>query len=232
LVFEAIGATRYNRDWFQAARAWSYYWQGRWDDALERIDRLLESLPAGRTHYLETDALQVRAQILLARDRWAEAAADVARGVTVAEGIGDPQTVAPIRCLRARLLLLEGRAAEAALDFDQVIAIRTGLLGALTGSAALPMLAWLAVDLDRRAEVESILEESIFPRWTAVARAILADEPALAADLLAEIGERPEEAYARLRAGGPQAGRALRFYESAGAAYYVGEAQRLLVASA
>ena len=113
-----------------------------------------------------------------------------------------------------------------------MIAIRTGLLGALTGSAALPMLAWLAVDLDRRAAVESILEESIFPHWTAVARAILADEPALAADLLAEIGERPRRPTPACAQAGPQAGRALRFYESAGAVYYVREAQRLLAASA
>jgi hypothetical protein len=49
---------------------------------------------------------------------------------------------------------------------------------------------------------------------------------------LAEIGERPEEAYAHLRAGGSRAEHALRFYESVGATYYVREAQRLLAASA
>jgi tetratricopeptide (TPR) repeat protein len=231
-VFDSIGATRYNRDWFEAARATGDYWSGRWDDALERISRLLAGLPAGRTHYLETDALHTRARMLAARGGWAEARADVERGVTVAEGVGDPQTVAPIMCLRARLRLTEGRTAEAVSDFERVLAIPEGLLGALNGSTALPELAWLGLDLGRQADVEALLEDAMFPRWTAVAKAILADEHIAAADLLGEIGERPTEAHARLRAGGRHVQHALAFYESVGAVHAVGEGRRLLAASA
>jgi hypothetical protein len=69
------------------------------------------------------------------------------------------------------------------------------------------------------------------PRWTRVAVAILDGDAAIAADLLAEIGERSAEAYARLRAGGEHAERALAFYRSVGATRYTAEAEALLSGS-
>jgi hypothetical protein len=68
--------------------------------------------------------------------------------------------------------------------------------------------------------------------WDWRARAILAQDPAAAADLLADIGHQPSEAYARLRAGGEHIHHALSFYKSVEAIHYISEAQMLLAASA
>jgi hypothetical protein len=91
---------------------------------------------------------------------------------------------------------------------------------------------WLAADLGRGPEAETALAGIRARRWAAVAGAVLAGDAATAADLLAEIGHRPAEAYARLRAGGAQVQTALAFYRSVGATRYVREAEALLAASA
>lgn len=68
-------------------------------------------------------------------------------------------------------------------------------------------------------------------RWSEVAEAILAGEARRAAELLNAIGHRPEEAYARLRAGGDQLNQALSFYRSVGATRYIREVESQIAAS-
>jgi hypothetical protein len=231
-MFEEIGSTAGTTAWFLAADAHAHYVAGRWNAALERIETLLGELTEGETHYLETDVRPIRALIEFARARSEYAQGEAGRAVEIAEHSRDPQSVAGALCVRASMLLAQSGRAAALADFQELLALGEGLVPGLTTSANLPRFVWLAVDLGRGREAQAALEDSPFHRWTAVGGAILAGDAAAAADLLGEIGHRPEEAYARLRAGGNDVNRALAFYRSVGARRYIREAEALLAASA
>jgi hypothetical protein len=183
-------------------------------------------------HYLETDVGTFRAWIELARDEVGEALVDTERAVQIAAPSGDPQSIAGSLCVRASVLFAVGQHAQARSVFDELLALGEGLLPGLNTIGSLPEFMWLAIGLGRRSDAERVLETPGAPRWAAVAKAILADDAAAAADLLAAIGHRPAEAYARLRAGGGELSAALAFYRSVGATRYVREAEALLAASA
>jgi class 3 adenylate cyclase len=231
-TFEEVGGTHYNRSWLLDSQAWSDYYAGRWDRAIDTIDEYLAALPEGTVRYLEPDVRNLRALIQIARDRLADARTDVERSVLLSHRSGDPQTIAPSLCTRAELLVAEGHSRAAAADFDELIAIGGRLVNGLDASGRLPGFAWLSLHLGRASDAEAALDGSPSTRWTDAARAILTGDAAGAADLLAEIGHRPAEAYARLRAGGGNVHRALAFYRSVGAVRYIREGEALLAASA
>jgi hypothetical protein len=183
-------------------------------------------------HYLESGVRTFRAWIEFARDNAGEALADAERAAQVAARSGDPQSIAGSLCVRASVLFAVGQPAQARSVFDELLALREGLLPGLNTIGSLPAFIWLAIGLGRRADAEWLLGIRGAARWAAVARAILADDAPTAADLLAEIGHRPAEAYARLRAGGDDLYPALVFYRSVGATRYVREAEALLARSA
>ena len=232
MTFDEVGGTHYNRSWFLGSQAYADYLAGRWDRALETIDGFLAGLPEGAVHYVEPEMRTIRASIQLARDRVAEARTDVERSVVVSRRSGDPQTIGPSLCTRAALLVAEGHGSAAVADFEELIAIGGRLVNGLGTSGQLPDFAWLSLDLGRSRDAEAFLDGSPSTRWTAVARSILMGEAEAAAELLAEIGHRPAEAYACLRAGGVNVHRALAFFRSVGAIRYIREAEALLAASA
>jgi class 3 adenylate cyclase len=227
-TFEEVGGTHYNRSWLLDAEANGDYFAGRWDRAMEATDGFLSGLPAGAMHYLEPDMRHVRVLIQLARDRLLDAHTEADRSVLVSHRSGDPQTMAPSLCVRATLLVAEGRNSEAAADFDGLLAIGERLANGLGCAGLEPAFAWLGLDLGRSGEVAAALDGSSSTPWRDAARAILARDADEAADLLAEIGHRPAEAYARLRAGGARVQGALDFYRSVGATRYVREAEAKL----
>ena len=129
--------------------------------------------------------------------------------------------------------------------FDQARALVDEILaGRSVHTTSDVELAWLAEPLGRTAEIQALLKEQDESRWSVAALAVLDDELERAAELLAEIGSVPDEAYARLRAaeqliaqdrraeGDVQLGRALAFYRSVGATRYVREAEALLAKTA
>lgn len=87
----------------------------------------------------------------------------------------------------------------ATADVEELLAIGDSVAPGASDQA--PTLAWLAVDLDRVAETRRSLASVRWRRWSAVAQAILAGEPARAADLLQAMGHLPDEAYAGSKAG-------------------------------
>jgi hypothetical protein len=223
---DEIPPTGPSRDWFINSQAYADYFAGRWDAALDGIRTFLDGLPAADTHVLEADLRPMRSVIELARDRLPEAAADAERAVAVGSGIGDPASVARSLCARALVRLACGRDDDALTDFEQLISLRNEL--AVGVAEFMPDFAWLALDLGRTDDASNVLDASAMPRWTRVAVAVLEGDAGAAADLLAEIGHRPAEAYARLRAGGGHLERALEFYRSVGATRYIAEAEALL----
>ncbi|HVS48588.1 MAG TPA: AAA family ATPase [Candidatus Dormibacteraeota bacterium] len=227
---DEVGGTHYGRSWLIDAEATSDYLAGHWDRAVEEIDRFLGGLPEGATHYLEPDLRTVRA--LIHHARGLDPRADVERAVSVSRRSGgDAQTIAPCLCARAALLLADGQTSAAVLDLEDLIALRGQLAMGLNTTAQFPAFAWLAVDLGRGADAAAALDGAPLTRWTDVGRAILRGDKVAAADLLAEIGHRPAAAYACLRAGGSNVHRALDFYRSVGATFYIREAEALLAAS-
>jgi thioredoxin-like negative regulator of GroEL len=101
------------------------------------------------------------------------------------------------------------------------------------------------VDLGRGDELGAATTQALIrDRWIEVAEQIGRGDYPGAADLYAEIGALPNEAYTRLRAaaqlldGGrrgqadEQLRRSLAFWRSVGASRYVGEGESLLAASA
>jgi tetratricopeptide (TPR) repeat protein len=231
-LFDEVGGTHYSQTWFLVAEAEFSYFAGRWKHAFDSAERFLVELQRGRTDYLEPSARELRAVIGFAQGKTSTALEELDLAVAAAQRIQEPQTMVPSLCLRASLRAAMGRPTEAVADFDRLLSIDARLLGALSGSGTLPTFAWLAVDLERRSDAEVILQVDTFPRWTKAARAILAGDIAEAADLLDEIGHKPAEAYARLRAGGDHLQRALQFYESVGATRYIVQCQRALAATA
>jgi tetratricopeptide (TPR) repeat protein len=231
-LFEEVGGTHYSQTWFLVAEAEFAYFAGRWQHAFESADRFLGQLQEGRTDYLEPSARELRAMIGFARGETATALDELDTALVMAERIQEPQTLVPSLCLRASLLAATGRMTEANADLDRLLEQDARLFGALAGSGTVPVFAWLAVDLDRRSEGGTILQVETFPRWEKTARAILAGDLVQAASLLEEIGHKPAEAYARLRAGGTQLHSALQFYQSVGATRYIVQCQRALAATA
>jgi tetratricopeptide (TPR) repeat protein len=108
-----------------------------------------------------------------------------------------------------------------------------------------PALAAVLTALGRSRDLEAVVENAAMPtRWLVGARAYAAAAFEEAADVYAEIGSLPDEAYARVRAAEAlaDAGRraeadaqlqqALAFYRSVGAMAYIREAESLFAASA
>jgi hypothetical protein len=90
----------------------------------------------------------------------------------------------------------------------------------------------MAVDLRLTGEL-SLADAGATTPWHEPAVAIASGRIAEAADLLAAMGARSDEAYARLRTGEEsQVRRALAFYRAVGATRYVREGEELLAASA
>jgi tetratricopeptide (TPR) repeat protein len=231
-AWNEIGGTADTRAWFLVAEATFEYFAGRWEAALGHMNEFLAGLAEGATHYLEPDYRSTRALIHLARDHIPQARADAERAIGVAVRSGDPQVVAGSYLARAWVLLAEGQSAAALADFEELLALGERLDAGLHASAGLPAFAWLAIDLGRAKDAEDVVAVCRVRRWAAVSRAILAGDPATAADLLSEIGHLPAEAYACLRAGGDHLQRALGFYRSVGATRYIREAESQLAASA
>src|SRR5207249_1188179 len=101
----------------------------------------------------------------------------------------------------------------------------------------------VAVVLDQLGRGSELAEASAGgpeTRWLEAAKAYVDSDPARAADVLAEIGALPEEAYARIKAASiaveegrrvdaeDELTRALEFYRRVGARSYVNAAEALL----
>jgi tetratricopeptide (TPR) repeat protein len=190
------------------------YWQGHWDTAMETADQLLAAADAGSEHFMERAGRQMRGLVRLARGDLPGALADAARAVSLATRLEDVEAVPPALAFRARALLANGQVDEAA-------AVAADLLAELAGRGAFPTN----------------------PDWSGDL-AIVLRALGRSAELYADIGSLPDEAHARLRAGGQlleagrrtegtaQVERALGFYRQVGASAYLREAEALLAVAA
>jgi len=225
-------------------RAGDLFDAGEWDEALRTAEEFLAEVEAGSPHYMEGACRVVRAYIRLARDQVDGALADGARAVEVAREAKDPQVLQPSLGEYSRLLLMAGRAGEAEAVTDELLVV----------AADDPHLVWslwfvpvalVLTSAGRAAEVTRLAQRALPETlWIRAGVAIVEGDLAGAADLLAEIGSLPHEAYLRLLAAEgfvadgrrPEAEaelqRALTFFRGVGATAYVRRGEALLGAAA
>jgi len=225
----------------EAERAWELYVRGHWDEALALADELIADFEQ-KPGFMEVVCRSVRGCMRLAVADLEGARADARRAIEVARRGKDPQIVQPALALGARVYSLTepGRANDLV---DELLAE-----GRSTESGVpaewLPNLAAALVTLDRTDEgLEAAARVSVRTPWLEAAIALGTGNFQHAAEIYAEIGDKPEEAYARVRLAkalvaeerraeaDAELKRALAFWRSVGATAYVREGEALLAAS-
>jgi hypothetical protein len=181
---------------------------------------------------MESSCREIRAAILLSRGETGLAVAEAARATELARPSEDPQSLHPSLAFQIRALI-------AAAELDEANALADELSGRWRGTGArqpheLADGAWAFHDLGRGDELAGAIARSrLQTPWHQAAGHILSGEYAAAADVYAQIGTVPDEAYARLRAGTEaQVRLALPVFVQLGATAWQAEAESLLAASA
>ena len=225
--------------WVDAQQGFAFHCIGDWDRAFALVDGFLAVSEAGEPHYQDQLARFVRARIRYGRGDVDGAFEDVELGTAAARQAGDPQALASLEA-SFPLLLGEGRIEEANSLLDELyeVVYAENFTYALDGALAL-------ADLGRGEALRTATDRSLLGKpWRLVVDALVQSDYVTAADRYADVGARAYEAYSRSRAAkrlldsgdeaaaAEQLGRALAFYRSVGATYYIREGEALLRASA
>ncbi len=210
------------------------YWAGRWGEALRVADDFIAEAEHGSPHYGEILCHEIRAEIRLASGDDQGALEDAAWSLESARQTGHPQSLYPALATEARAWLASGEAETAGQLVDELLAL-------WTDEPKLPASFWLAdvvvvlEALDRGSEIEAFAHRAgARTRWVDAAIAFVHD-PRSAARLYSEIGSRPDEAFALLRAGERdqaevELSRAIEFYRSVDATGLTRRAEKALAA--
>jgi class 3 adenylate cyclase/tetratricopeptide (TPR) repeat protein len=229
--------------WLRAEQGFDRYHAGEWDAALDIVDEFIAETEAGAPHYMEQQCRLVRGNMRMARGDAEGAVADSGLALEAAREAKDPQAIYPALGEHARLLHQAGRRAEAEVTVDELLQI-AGVYGPdLTWSTWFLPAAYV-LGGDRGEELLALAHRPPQTPWIDAGKAMAAGDPAAAAEILASMGSKPEEAFARLVAGETlwaasrrheaedQLGRALAFHRSVGATAYVARAEALLRSTA
>jgi predicted ATPase len=197
-IADRLGVTSFIR-WQQVEHIFHCYWEGRWGEALTTADEYLADISDAPSHYMEGACRVARAAIWLARGRLDEAVTEAHLATALARPAKDAQTINPALTLEALVLLAQGdRAAAAALADELVEAWQEIGIVHPNECADAP---WIFIDLGRTDELEDALARAkgLTP-WHEAARRAIRGDLVGTADVYAQIGSVPDEAYARLRA--------------------------------
>jgi class 3 adenylate cyclase/tetratricopeptide (TPR) repeat protein len=221
--------------WFTAEGIYESYWSGRWDEALETIERLLGQKRV--LHATRFDCHLVRGWIRLARDE--EEYLDDAE-VVLEHARAESQYLFPALSFRARALVAAGRRDEGREAVSDVLGRWTSRTTSYT-SFWLADLVVAGCSLGSGSDVLAAVDAIEAPnRWLDAARAYAEGQFDDAASRYDEIGSKPDAAYARLRAAEVGAAKveararlsdALAFFRDVEAAAYVRQAEELLAPS-
>jgi hypothetical protein len=216
------------------------YFLGNWHESTRLAEAYLAESEAGRPPQGEDTVLVMRAAMFHARGDDEQAAADLARAVSLAESSRSPQKWVATFLYAAKIAHEQGRRDEAIRYVADVVDDQSG---SFLNGGALP-LAHLTTELGRAEEVRALLET--WPRsspYHDAAFAVIDGDYVRAADLLDQIGDLTESAEMRLHAARTLAAAgqraeadvqlraALAFFRSVGATRYVREAEALLAAA-
>jgi class 3 adenylate cyclase/tetratricopeptide (TPR) repeat protein len=221
------------RDWLAPERATYMYYDGAWDQALAQIAGLITDIEeGGLTSFMESANLSVRAFIRVARGDVAGAVEDAERSLDIARVAKNPQLLHPALAGLAVIRAETGDVEAASRLVDELFE-NWRAHPILASAYWLIEVAYVLVPLGRGAELEEGLGRiKTRSQWAEAARAYVSAEFGTAADILARIGSKPDEAYVRLRSGtDADVRRALEFYRSVGATRYLTEGESMLPTS-
>jgi hypothetical protein len=229
------------RRWLTAETAWFSYFGGDWDEAHGLLDELI-SIFVDDPFWMEGPCRWLRGRIRLARDDLQGAHEDATRGLELGRSIKDPQALFPALAFAARAFLGTDRNRVGSLVSELLEEWQSHDLEFSGSDSEWPIDLVVALHaLGRGNEfVEPNARARVPTPWRRAAAFYASGEFREAADVYADIGARPEEAYARLRAAeslvsegsraeaNAELQRSLAFWRSVGAAAYVREGEALL----
>jgi class 3 adenylate cyclase/tetratricopeptide (TPR) repeat protein len=242
-VAERFGQATWLR-WTRPAIFDNAYWRGEWDAALQGVEEEIRLVEEGSPHYNASFCYSTRSRIRLARGDLPGASGDAETGVELARVAKDPQVLYAALAISAYVALIGETADVAQARVDELIrSVTTAGHPEVVGDA-LPMLASVMLDLRRADQLIEMLPAASPFRWMTAARAFSVGDFRRAAEICAEIGSKPDEAHARLRAAEQfveqgrraeadhQLQKVLAFYRSVDATRYIREGEALLAATA
>ena len=184
---------------FRAEQACDLYYSGDWDEAVIHVEEYLDAVETGSPHRGVGEARIHRGRIRLARGDGEGALADAQAALEFARKTAEPFNLFPALALHSRA------AAERAPDEAEasVAELLDGLAAGqpFWGAWSLPDLLEGAAGEERLVDVRRVLDTATpRTRWYEAVSAAIDGDFVRAADLYGEIGSRPDEALARLRA--------------------------------
>jgi DNA-binding SARP family transcriptional activator/tetratricopeptide (TPR) repeat protein len=231
--------TRWYLRWLRFDRLEQLYFAGAdWDEILRLADEIVDE-----RSFQATTGLWTRAMVRLGRGDRVGAAADAASSLELARESADAQVLMPGLALSGLVETSNGSDETASSRASELLSLIESH-GALSAQLVLPLLCVVLRRLDRGDEFAAFSEPRTPTRFWDAASAYAVGDLVGAAETYARIGSRPDEAYARLRAGTELAagGRhaeateqlraALEFHRAVGAVAYVAEAQAALAVCA
>jgi class 3 adenylate cyclase/tetratricopeptide (TPR) repeat protein len=227
--------------WLEGEIAFDRYCAGRWEEALERANRFIETWPQ---HYMESACRVVRSAVSMARGGTDEALEESAKALRHSRGAKDPQNLWPVLGFHALMLLRAGRPGDSVELCEELLTmVRASEEGVPAYWVTYVGLA--LAELNRFDDVAELASRVTFASpFLDMLRALAAADLVTAADRLADAGWRGEEAMVRLRGGDEllsagrraegeaQLARALDFFRSVQATAYLAEGERLLARTA
>ena len=236
---EAFGHAGFVR-WLAGERVGERYWTGDWDEALRGADSLITEAEAGTPNFMEGYCRAVRGRILLARADYAGALEDAGRAVSFARSAEDVQLLYPALAFGARAEVVAGSLDRGVSLADELLSLWQSKVDAFPAASWAVDLAWTLDALGRGDEFAETAARVASPTlWLGAVVAFVAGDFGTAAQRFAEIGSRPDEAFARLQAAKAllDAGRdheargelrrAVAFYRAVDATTYLREADSL-----
>jgi tetratricopeptide (TPR) repeat protein len=232
-----------NVQWLVFERLAVAYGTGQWDDLM----RLGEEFYADENapYYLSGYLHEFLGRVRLARGDLAGAVDDARAALENGRLAKDPQRLQPALAFSAFTAFYTGRIRECEELLEELLQLDAVRVAVSHVTAPILDKAWLLTALGRAddfLEVSSQVEQP--SRWIQAASAFARGDVEQAAEICAEIGVLPQEAYMRLRAAEKlleegrradaeaQLQQALEFYRSVGAVFHIHEAEALMAASA
>jgi len=232
-----------NFRWLRGQRAGMTFVLGRWDEALRAADEFIAECEAGSPHYLEPRIRWTRASIRLARSDPEGALADLRHALALARDAKDPQARLPTLDVCVGAFEALGHPDEARGLVHEAVELARAYPHAAAWGIALSIVFSRSV-VDFEDELREILELAPPGPWKDLALACLDRDFVRAADRWAEAGSPAWEARLRMRAaeelietgrrarGEVELTKALAFYRTVGATFFIERGERLLARSA
>jgi class 3 adenylate cyclase/tetratricopeptide (TPR) repeat protein len=237
-IAERIGDASGAR-WLRAQRACMAVFFEHWDEARAMLDEFVAECEAGSEHYMESSVRRFRGHLRGASGDLQGALADCERALALGRSANDPQELLPglgaaVAAFEALGLLDAARA----LAQELVDLARLYPHDAVWGLPEHFLVTRAALQHER--ELRDVLRDAPHPRWKELAFACLDRDFVRAADMWTEAGSPTWEARLRLRAaeelietgrrteGEAELAKALAFYRTVGATFYIERGEALL----